>query len=37
MNYIQGEQIRLESIESYVKEHSEVRVRHLIIDKMYIE
>lgn len=40
MNYIQGEereQIRLESIESYVEEDSEVRVIDLIIDKMDIE
>lgn len=40
MNYIQGEkreQIRMESIESYVEEDSEVRVIDLIIDKMDIE
>ena len=40
MNYIQGEQrekIRIESIESYVEENSEVRVIDLIIDKMDIE
>lgn len=40
MNYIQGEQreqIRLESIESYVEEESEVRVIDLIIDKMDIK
>lgn len=40
MNYIQGEkreQIRIESIESYVEEDGEVRVIDLIIDKMDIE
>lgn len=40
MNYIQGEkreQIRMESIESYVEEDNEVRVIDLIIDKMDIE
>ena len=40
MNYIQGEkreQIRMESIESYVEEESEVRVIDAIIDKMDIE
>jgi len=40
MNYIQGEQreqIRIESIESYVEEDNEVRVTDLITDKMDIE
>ena len=38
--YIQGqerEQVRLESIESYVEEYREGRVIDLIIDKMDIE
>lgn len=40
MNYIQGEQreqIKIESVESYVEEDKEVRVIDLIIDKMDIE
>lgn len=40
MNYIQGEQreqIKIESVESYVEEDNEVRVIDLIIDKMNIE
>lgn len=40
MNYIQGEQreqIKIESVESYVEEDNEVRVIDLIIDKMDIE
>lgn len=39
MNYIQNgtrEQIRMESIEYYVEENSEVRVIDIIIDKMDI-
>ena len=39
MNYIQSvtrEQVRMESIESYVEEDNEVRVIDLIIDKMDI-
>lgn len=40
MNYIQGEQreqIKIESVESYIEEDNEVRVIDLIIDKMDIE
>ena len=40
MNYIQAEQreqIKIESVESYVEEDKEVRVIDLIIDKMDIE
>lgn len=37
MNYVQGEQIRMESMESYVEEDNEVKVIDLIIDKMDIE
>ena len=40
MNYIQGgtrEQMRIESIESYVDESSEVRIIDKLIDAMYIE